>query len=227
MTWNLVAVNSIFFFVDTAVIFFMTVSLYLIVTKKYNLLLIAFFLGAINHYSIGFIIPAFLLFNYRRLLKADTVMYTVFMIVVLAGYFVVMKMLFPNLPEYRDDGFVAWYPDAAWQAITGYKKHLFVRDLIINLGGLHIFALMFVLSGMWKKVKNEYAAVFLIVIPFIIFALLRFGIRIEEMRNYIPLIPYIIIPAMMYFSKFNPELLKLNDEILKPEPVIGSSNKIN
>jgi len=217
LTWNLIAINTIFFFVDTAVIFFMTVCLYLVITKKHIHLLLAFLPGVMNHYSIGFIIPVFLLFNYRHVFKKETLITAVAMILIIIGYFGIMRMLFPNLPEYRDDGFVAWYPDAAWQAITGYKKHLLIRDLAVNLGGLHIFALLFIISGAWKKIKNEYAAIFLIVIPYLIFALLRFGIRIEEMRNYVPLIPYIIIPAMIYFSYFNPGLLKISEEAAKQD----------
>jgi hypothetical protein len=72
---------------------------------------------------------------------------------------------------------------------------------------------------MWNKIKNEYAAISLIVIPYIIFALLRFGIRIGEMRNYIPWIQYIIIHKMLYFSRFNPDLLKINDAAAKEETI--------
>src|SRR4030095_5010066 len=215
MIWNFVAINSIFFFVDTAVIFFMTLCLYLVITKKNNWLLIAFFLGASNHYSIGFIIPVFLLFNYNRLFKKDTIAYTLAMILLLVSYFTVLRVVFPNLPEIRDDGFVAWRFGDAWQTLVNYKKHLLIRDLIINMGGLHLFAMLFFFSGMWKKFKTEYIAVFLIIFPFALFALFRLGIRIEEMRNFIPLIPFVIVPAMLYFSQYSSELLKLSPEILK------------
>lgn len=215
MIWNFVAINTIFFFVDCAVIFFMLLSLYFIITEKNNWLLLAFFLGAANHYSIGFVIPVFLLYNYNRILKKDTILYTIFMIIIMVSYFIILRLIFPNLPEIKDDGFVAWRLDDAWQTIVNYKKHLLVRDLFVNMGGLHFFALLFLLSGIWKKFKLQYITVYLIIMPFVLFALFRFGIRIEEMRNFIPLIPFVIIPAMLYFSSFNSEFLKLSPGIMK------------
>ena len=215
MIWNFVAINSIFFFVDCAVIFFVVLCLYLIVTKKNNWLLLAFFLGAANHYSIGFIIPVFLLYNYNRLFNRDTITYSVIMAALLVGYFAALKLIFPNLPETRDDGFVAWYLDAAWQAIVNYKKHLLIRDILVNMGGLHFFALLYFFSGAWKKMKGQFVTVYLIAIPFILFALFRFGIRIEEMRNFIPLIPFVIIPAMLYISRFSGEMLKISPDVMR------------
>jgi hypothetical protein len=225
MTWNLIAINTIFFFVDTAVIFFMVLCFYLVVTRKNYLLLLALFLGTTNHISIGFIIPVFLLFNYSRLFKKETILLVAAMVIILIGYFIVIRLMFPNLPQYKDDGLVVLSLDEAWNAIVNYKKHLLFRDLIINMGGLHIFALLFAFSGLWKKIKNEYVAVFLVVILYAIFTIIRLGIRIEEMRNFVPLIPFIIIPAMLYFSKFNPELLKLNSKIVKPEHVTNQNSK--
>jgi hypothetical protein len=124
-----------------------------------------------------------------------------------------MRVLLPNLPEHRDDGFVAWIPSAAWQVIVDYKKHLLLRDLVINMGGLHLFAILFFVSGMWKNFKREYVLVFLIIMPFYLFAFLRFGIRIEEMRNYIPLIPFVMVPALLYLSQFIKDLLKPSSAI--------------
>ena len=217
MIWNFFAINTIFFFVDTAVVFFMTLCLYLVVTGNNRLLLAAFFLGTANHYSIGFIIPVYLLYNYRCLFKKETILYTAALVFILIGYFAVMRILLPDLSSLKDDGFVVWDLSKAVQAFKDYYKPHMVRDIIFTWGGLHFFALMCLLSGAWKTYKRGYIAVYLTVFPFILFALLRFGIRIEEMRNYIPFIPFVIIPALIYISKFTGGLLKPNKEICLPE----------
>lgn len=216
MTWNFFAINTIFFFVDTAIVFFMTLCLYLVVTRNDRLLL-AFFLGAANHYSIGFIIPVYLLFNYRQLFKKKTILYTAALTAVLIGYFAVMRVLLPDVPSEKDDGFVVWDITKAMQAFIEYNKHHMVRDMLFTWGGLHFFALLCLISGAWKTYRYEYTAVYLVVIPFILFAVLRFGIRIEEMRNYIPFIPFVVIPSLIYISKFTGGLLKPNTEISMPK----------
>jgi len=213
MIWNFISLNSIFFFVDTALLLLMTICLYLVITQKNNWLLLFFFLGAANHYSIGFIIPAFLLFNYRSVFKFKTILYTALLVVILVGYFTVMRLLLPNQPVHRDDGFVAWIPSAALQVLIDYRKHLLVRDLILNMGGLHILALLFLVSGIWKNIKRQFVYIYLVIIPFYLFAFMRFGIRVEEMRNYIPLIPFVIVPALIFLSRYMNGLLKLTQEI--------------
>jgi len=44
-----------------------------------------------------------MLFNYSRLLKKEALIIAITMTVIIIGYSSIMRMLFPNLPEYRDD----------------------------------------------------------------------------------------------------------------------------
>jgi hypothetical protein len=215
MVWNFFAINTIFFFVDNAVVFFMTLCLYLIITKNDKLLLPAFLLGTANHYSIGFIVLVYLLFNYRRLFKKETVLVTAALLAILIGYFAVMRILLPEVETIKDDGFVVWDLPKALQAFADYDKQHMLRDIMFTWGGFHFLALLCLVNGAWKIFRYEYTAVFLTIIPFILFAVFRFGIRIEEMRNYIPFIPFVTLPAMIFISKFSGGLLKPNPEICR------------
>ncbi len=215
MFWNLVAVNNIYFFSDIASVFFMVVCLYLVLTNKFNLLLIAFFFACVNHYSIVFIIPVFLLHRYKMLFKAETMIYTAAMFLILAAYFGIAKMILPELPAERDDGFFKWDYLRTYNILTTGPKHLLLRDFIFNFGGIHIFAFLFLVLRGWKALKTEFVNVYLVTFIFIFLSLISFGIYFEELRCYVPMLPFVLIPCMLFFAPYMNTLLPLNDTVLK------------
>ena len=214
LSWNLIAVNNIYFFSDISSLFFMMLSIYLILTKKFTFLLPAFFLGVTNHYSIGFIIPAFLLFNYNTIFKVRTISYAGAMVILYAGYYIIARMLLPELPPSMDDGFMKVNFYRTMMLLTNTPIHLLIRDILFNFGGIHIFALLFYFSPVWKKIKRNYTAYNLTIIVFILLTLTGCGLYSEELRCYITVLPFLMIPAMLFFSQFGGNLMPLNKSIL-------------
>jgi hypothetical protein len=215
MLWNLISVNNLFFFMDVSSVFFMTLCLYLIITKKPGWLLPVFLLGVMNHYSICFIVPAFLLFNRKQLFRPKTVYYFSGLVLIVVAYFGITRMLLPELPAYRDDGFFKWDFERTWRIILHEPRHLMIRDLFFNLGGLYIFAIFCFFSPVWNKIKGEYTEIFFVNFIHVAFIFLGFGIYIEELRCYVSMIPFIIIPAMLFFSQYCGSLLKIDHVVLK------------
>lgn len=226
LSWNLIAVNQIFFFTDTSSLFFMTISLYFILTCNYKFLIPVFFLGAVNHYSIGFIIPAFLLFNYKTVFKAVTIKYTAILFFLYTGYYLIAKMLLPELPAERDDGFLLANFERNFHHLKISPGHIILRDIFFNFGGIHIFTLLFYFSPMWKKVKKEYTLYNLTILIFVVMTLTGFGLYSEELRCYVPILPFLIIPAMMFFSQFAPKLMPLRKRLLVKNENVYSKNLI-
>lgn len=213
LSWNLIAVNNIYFFSDISSLFFMLLSIYLILTKRFVLLLPVFFFGATNHYSIGFIIPAFLLFNYQSLFRLRTVSYAGALVFLYAGYYIVARMLLPDLPPSMDDGFLKADFQRTLMLLQNTPIHLLIRDVIFNFGGIHIFALLFFFSPVWKNVRRKYTVFNLTILIFILLTFTGFGLYSEELRCYIPILPFLMIPAMLFFSQFGGNLMPINRSI--------------
>jgi hypothetical protein len=213
MFWNFMLLNQTFFFMDHSLMFFMTACLYFVLAKKNNWLIITFLFGTLNHPSIGFIILIFLLFNYNRLFKKDTVIYTLLFIAVYLGCFYALKMIYPNFTLERDQDFGLFHFSDTITALKDVPVHLLIRDIALNYGGIHIFAALFLVCGAWKKIKQQYVFIFLVIVPYFILGVLRVGLRLEEMRNWIPLIPFIMILALLYLSQIKNPFFRLSDEI--------------
>lgn len=214
LSWNLIAINKMFFFTDTSSLFFMIISIYFILTRNYKFLIPIFFLGTINHYSIGFVIPAFLLFNYRSIHNTKVWKLTAVLFFIYTGYFIVAKWLLPELPAERDDGFLLANFERNILHIRTSPNHILLRDIFFNFGGIHIFALLFYFSPMWKKIKREYTLFNLTILIFVTMTLTGFGLFSEELRCYVPILPFLMIPAMLFLSQFAPNLMPLKKEML-------------
>ena len=226
LTWNLIAINNIFSFTDTASVFFMTASIYLILSHNYKLLIPVFFLGALNHYSIGFILPAFLLFNYRTIFTARILKYTSELVFLYAGYFIIAKMLLPELPAERDNGYLLIDFERNFRHIKNSSIHIMLRDIFFNFGGIHIFTFLFYFSPVWKKIKKEYSMYNLTILIFVAMTLTGFGLFSEELRCYVPILPFLMIPAMIFLSQFAPDLLPLSDTVLGKNENTSSAHAV-
>jgi hypothetical protein len=133
-------------------------------------------------------------------------------------------MLLPELPPSMDDGFLKADFQRTIMLIQNTPIHLLIRDIVFNFGGIHIFALLFYFSPVWKNVKREYTAFNLTILIFILLTLTGFGLYSEELRCYVPILPFLMIPAMLFFSQFGGDLMPVNKSILaeKNENVIES-----
>ncbi|HEY3251858.1 MAG TPA: hypothetical protein VGK25_12170, partial [Ignavibacteria bacterium] len=90
--------------------------------------------------------------------------------------------------------------------------HILVRDFFFNFGGLHFFILILFLSGLWRRYKGPMLYINLIIILYVLSVLVNFSI--EEIRNYIAIIPFVLITALLFLSTFQNSFLKPTDKVL-------------
>ena len=209
MIWNFVIMNGQFFYMDFSILLIIILGFYSIVSEKYNWLLVVFFLGVLNHPSVGYLIIAFLLYNYNKLLKPKTILYTVVMSVMYIGIYRLMDSYFPATAGY----FVIYNLPRNLSLFTLLPIHIILRDALFNFGGLHIFILIFLFSGAWKKYRSPLLYVNLVIIPYVISVLINFSI--EEIRNYITIIPFVIILTLLFLSSFENSFLKPVDRLFQ------------
>jgi len=199
--------NGQFFYMDYTVLLIIILGFYATVTKQYGWLMFIFFLGVLNHPSVGYLIPAFLIFNYNKLLKPKTIIYTVIMSAIYIGIYKFMDYIFPATEGY----FVIYNLPRNLGVFNLVPLHIIFRDFFFNFGGLHIIMFLFFIMGLWKRVKGPMLYINLVVIPYVISVLINFSI--EEIRNYIAIIPYVVITSLLFLSSFENNFLKPVDKV--------------
>lgn len=207
MIWNYVIMNGQFFYMDFSILLIIILGFYCVVSEKYNWLVLVFFLGVLNHPSVGYLIIAFLLYNYKKLFKPKTIIYAAIMSVLYIGTYRIMDAIFPATAGY----FVIYNLPRNLSLIHILPMHIIIRDLLFNFGGLHLFLIAFLIAGTWKKFRGPLLYVNLVIIPYVISVFLNFSI--EEIRNYITIIPFVMILALMFLSTFQNSFLKPVDRL--------------
>lgn len=211
MLWNLVIMNGQFFYMDFSILLIIILGFYCIAAEKYNLLLLVFFLGVLNHPSVGYLIIAFLLYNYRSLFRLKTIIYTAVMSIMYIGIYRVMDAYFPSTAGY----FIIYNLPRNLEILHILPMHIILRDVFFNFGGLHLFVIMFFISGAWKRYRGPLLYVNLVIIPYVISVLINFSI--EEIRNYVTIIPFVLILTLLFLSSFDNSFLKPVDRLFEKQ----------
>ena len=163
----------------------------------------------LNHPSVGYLIIAFLLYNYRKLFKLRTIIYAAVLSIMYIGIYRLMDNIFPSTAGY----FIIYNLPRNLSLINILPIHIIIRDIVFNFGGLHLFILIFLIAGTWKRYRGPLLYVNLIIIPYVISVFINFSI--EEIRNYITIIPFVLILALLFLSTFENSFLKPVDRLFE------------
>lgn len=210
MVWNYIIMNGHFFYMDFGVLLAMTLGFYFIVTGQNWWLLVVLFFGLLNHPSVGFLIPAYLLFNYRKLFHKRTIIYAAVMSVLYVATYKFLDSIFPRSGEYP----LIYNLPRNLSLFHSLPVHIIIRDLLFVFGGLHLLVALMIFTGLWKRFKGPYLYVSLVLIPYVISVYIYFNI--EETRNYIAVVPFVLIPALLFLSA-------LQNSFLAPVEKLGQS----
>jgi len=209
MIWNYVILNGQFFFIDFFVLLVIILGFYFIVTGKFLSLLILLFIGTLNHLSSGYLIIAYLIYNYKNILKQKVVIYTLAMLIVYISVYYILNEIYRQNAGY----FIIYFLQNNIMTLKHLSVHIFLRDMIFNFGGLHIFLILYFVSGEWKKFKGPMLYINYTVIPCILIVFIFF--TMNDMRNYISGIPFILIGCLLYLSNSENSFLKPVDKLLQ------------
>jgi hypothetical protein len=151
---------------------------------------------------VGYLIIAFLLYNYRQLFKPKTIIYTVVMVMIYVGVYYTMNRIFSS-----DEGyFIILNLYRNLSLVDILPMHIIARDFFFNFGGLHFFILIFFITTAWQRYISPKMMINLTIIPYVFSVFLSFSV--EEIRNYIAIIPFVMILCLLYLSTFENSFLK-------------------
>jgi hypothetical protein len=209
MLWTYIILNDYFIFNDLATLFFILLGQVFIVKRKNNWLLITFCIGAFNHDSIIFLLVMYLLFNYKRAFKIDTILYSCVMVIIFVSIKSMLSYIFSANA----------YPVIRFNYMRNFayfftiQPYYLIRNVLLIFGGIHLF-ILFHLKKIWKQMPDERLVICLTIIPYVVAVILRH--TIGEIRDYIAVIPFFIVPFLVFMSTFKNSAIKpIHNQSLK------------
>jgi hypothetical protein len=206
MVWNYIILNGQTFYVDFSILIFILLGYILILKNNIPLLVLTFFIGCLNHDSIGFIIVMYVLYNYKKIFTLKVILTALIMTVIFVGVKYTLSQVFINNfgVSFRMNH------ERNFSVAVDFSDRRLFRNVFLVYGGLHIIVLLGLKSYIWKKLSPEKIAINFTFFPYIF--LIFFIHTIDEIRNYIASIPFIIIPFLVYISSMEGSFLRLKEK---------------
>jgi hypothetical protein len=198
MLWNYILLNGSFQYYDFTAILLATAGLYFIARQNFPMFLFIFIIGLINKETIGYLIFSYALFNYKNIFTRRIIFRTALLIVLFTGYKLLLGYIFRNNPG---DPFEIGYYENIRIVKSLVENKTYLRNLLLNFGGLYIFVILLFVTGAWKKFPDRRMIYMnLAIIPYYIFGIVI--TYITEVRVYTELIPMITSLFLIYLSTF-------------------------
>lgn len=210
MLWNYILINNTYQYYDFTSILIFIVGLYFIVKRKFNAFLVLLVIGIFNKETSGYLIPAYLLFNYRTLFTRKIISRGFILIIIYIAVKVLLAYIFRNNPG--DNVEICYYENIRIIK-TFMTNKIYLKHLALNFGVLYIFVFLLFLTGRWKKYPSRrHLFINLAFLPNIVLG--YFVTYYDEVRVYAEFIPLVTTLFIIYLSTFE----KLNIRPCPAEP---------
>ncbi len=196
--FNYILLNQSFQYYDFTAILFFTSGLYYILNKKQVMFFVIFVIAIINKETAGYLIFAYLLFNYKELFTKRIFINTLMLGVIFVGYKLLLGYIFRDNPG---DSFEVGYYENIRIVENLLTNRTLLKNLLLNFGGLYIFVILLFVTGSWKRFPDRRKLFMnLAIVPYYIFGI--YITYITEVRVYTELIPMITTLFLIYLSNF-------------------------
>ncbi len=207
MLWNYVILNEICQYYDFTSIFLFTLGLYYIVKEKFLYLFIVFTIAIFNKETIGYLVFAYLLFNYKNFFTKKILLNSFILISVYVLIKIILAYIFRNNPGSHVQLCMNENTDTL---INLFSNRVYFKHVFFNFGGLYLFLFVLFLSGRWKMFPSrKLLFINLAFLPNIVVG--YFITYYDEVRVYAEFIPLMTTIFLIYistFSKFNLQPVK-------------------
>ncbi|MCC7159295.1 MAG: hypothetical protein IT281_07135 [Ignavibacteria bacterium] len=198
MLWNYIILNESFQYYDFTAILFSVLGLYFIVRENFAAFFITLVIGIVNKETAGYLIFSYVLYNYRDAFKPKIIVRAAMLSAIFIGYKLLLGYVFRNNPG---DPFEIGMDDNIKVISTFFSNKIIVKNILLNFGGLYVFAILLFVSGWWKKFPDKrLIMVNLTIIPYYVFGF--YITYMQEVRVYTELIPMMTILFLIFLSNF-------------------------
>ncbi|HAX49041.1 MAG TPA: hypothetical protein PK605_05415 [Ignavibacteria bacterium] len=196
--FNYILLNQSFQYYDFTAILLFTVGLYYIMTRNTTAFFIFFVIAIINKETAGYLIFAYMLFNYKELFTREIIRNTAILGAIFIGYKLLLGYIFRANPG---DSFEIGYYENIRIVNELLSNRTLLKNLALNFGGLYLFVILLFITGLWKKYPDRRKVFMnLAIVPYYIFGI--YITYITEVRVYTELIPMITVLFLIFLSSF-------------------------
>ena len=198
MIWNYVILNSIFQYYDFTAILIFTLGLYLIIKEKFLLLNLVFIAGVLNKETSGYLVVAYLLFNYKTIFTKKIIFRGLFMVALYAIIKIILGVIFRGNPG---DPVELCMNENIKIIQSFFSNRLYFIHIVFSFGLIHIFFYILFLTGRWRKFPSR--RLLFINLAFFPNILVGFFVTyFDEVRVYAEFIPLVTTLFLIYLSTF-------------------------
>jgi hypothetical protein len=198
MLWNYIIINQSYQYYDFLSILLFTLGLYYIINEKFTALLILFVIALFNKETIGYLVAAYLLFNYKNIFKWKIIRNAGLMVLC----YIIIKAALAYIFRNNIGDNVQLCMDENNNVIkTVFTNRVIFKQVFLNFGGLYVFVFLLFLSGRWKKLPSR-RKLFLCLAFLPNIFLGYFVTYFNEVRVYSEFIPLITTLFLIYISTF-------------------------
>lgn len=196
--WNYVILNQSFQYYDFTSILLFTWGLYFITRENLTGFFIIFIIGIVNKETAGYLIFAYMLYNYKSIFTTKVILNTAILSVLFIGYKVLLSYIFK---DNSGDNFEVGYYENIRIVKELFSNKILLKNIALNFGGLYIFVILLFITGAWRFFPDKRLIyINLVIIPYYIFGI--YITYITEVRVYTELIPMITTLFLIYLSGF-------------------------
>lgn len=196
--FNYIILNQSFQYYDFTAILFFTIGLYYILNQRTIAFFIVFIIAVINKETAGYLIFAYLFYNYKELFTKKVILNTFLLGVFFICYKLLLNYIFRNNPG---DSFEIGYHENIRIVKQLFSNTVYIKHLVLNFGGLYIFVILLFVTGAWLKYPDKRKVYMnLAIVPYYLFGI--YITYITEVRVYTELIPMITTLFLLYISTF-------------------------
>jgi len=204
MLWNYVILNQTFQYYDFAAVFLFTLGIYCILKENFTGLVAVFIAGIINKETAAYLIFAYIFYNYRKAFSSYVMLRIFLLVLIFISWKIILEIIFSS--NHGDSVEVGLYENI--RIIKNiFGDRVLLKNLLLNFGGIWLFAPLLFISGRWKKFpRRDLLFVNLVIVPYYVLGI--FITYITEVRVYTELIPLITTLFLIFLSSY--ERIPLN-----------------
>ncbi|HEY3252242.1 MAG TPA: hypothetical protein VGK25_14125 [Ignavibacteria bacterium] len=196
--WNYVILNQGYQFYDFMAILIFITGLYFIIKDNFTGLLVTFGAGIFNKETAGYLVFAYLLFNYKIVFTKKIIINTFLLTAVFFAIKLPLGYIFRNNPG---DPVELCMNENINIIKNIFSNYVYLKNVVLNFGGLYIFIFLLFLSRRWKHFPSR--KLLFINLAFSPNILLGFFVTCySEVRVYAEFVPLITTLFLIYLSTF-------------------------
>lgn len=199
MLWNYIFLNQTYQYYDFTAILIFSLGMYFIIKDNIKWFLIIFILGIFNKETSGYLVFAYMLFNYKILFTKKIILSTA---VLIAGYIAVKLLLGYIFRNNEGDQVELCMYENINIIKTFTSNKIYMKHILLSFGVMYLFLFILFLTGRWKRfLPHNLVFINLAFIPNIIIGF--FVTYYDEVRVYAEFIPLITTSFFVYLSTFD------------------------